>query len=101
VSPGDILYFLRDVESALRVKATVVRVLIFTNNVDEDLSHALKELQPRLNLTEEQYNYWSAKKQVLLVEFGSAQKITEIHLAATKITDRSGWIAFEEFSILP
>jgi hypothetical protein len=102
VTPGDSLYFLRDNdECALRVKATVVRALFFTNNSDDDLSHTLKELQPRLQLTEDQFNYWSAKKQVLLVEFGSAQKITEIHLAATKITDRSGLIAFEEFSILP
>ena len=101
VNPGDSLYFLRDNDDcALRVKATVTRVLFFTNNLDEDLSHTLKELQPRLQLTEEQYNYWSAKKQVLLVEFSSAQKITEIHLASKKITDRSGWVAFEEFSII-
>ncbi len=50
-------------------KSTVVRVLFFTNNLDEDLSHILKEMQPRLQLTEDQYNYWSAKDQVLLVEF--------------------------------
>ena len=46
---GDSLYFLRDQdECTLRVKATVVHVLFFTNRVGEDLSHILKELQPRL-----------------------------------------------------
>src|SRR5512137_254912 len=76
VRPGDNLYFLRNKdECALRVKATVIRVLFFTNNLDEDLSHTLKEMQPRLQLTEDQYNHWSTKQQVLLVEFGSAQKI--------------------------
>ena len=99
VRPGDSLYFLRDNgECAVRVKATVVRVLFFTNRLDEDLSHTLKELQPRLQLTEDQYNYWSAKQHVLLVEFGSAHKIGVIQVAAHKIADRLDWIAFEEFN---
>jgi hypothetical protein len=101
VNPGDSLYFLRDRdECALRVKATVTRVLYFTNNSDEDVSHTLKEMQPRLQLTEDQYNGWSAKQQVVLVEFGSAQKIGVIRVAPDKITDRSDWIAFEEFSLI-
>jgi len=55
VIPGDSLYFLRDQdECTLRVKATVVHVLFFTNRVGEDLSHILKELQPRLQLTDDQ-----------------------------------------------
>jgi hypothetical protein len=38
INPGDSLYFLRDQDDcAVRVKATVVRVLFFTNNVKEDL----------------------------------------------------------------
>ncbi len=99
VSPGDSLYFLRNKDGfAVQVKATVVRVLTFTKNPDEDLSHIIKEMQPKLQLTEEQYNYWSAKKQVLLVEFEAAAKTSLIHVAVEKITDRSGWIAFEEFS---
>ncbi len=98
VSPGDSLYFLRDSdEGALRVKATVVRILFVIKSVDEDLSRILKEMQPRLQLTEDQYNYWSAKEQIQLVEFGYAQKINMIHVASNKITDRSNWIAFDEF----
>lgn len=101
VSPGDSLYFLRNKEECtLRVKATVVRVLFFTNNSDEDLSPALKEMQPRLQLTEDQYNYWSGKKQVLLVEFDSAHKIDMIQVASNKISDQSNWIAFEAFSLI-
>lgn len=101
VSPGDSLYFLRDQgENALRVKATVVRVLSFTNCIDEDLSYVLKEMQPRLQLTEDQYNYWSAKRQVQLVEFNSAHKVAVIQIAPDKITDRSNWIAFEEFGLV-
>jgi len=101
VSPGDCLYFLRNIDECdLRVKATVVRVLFFTKKLNEDLSHYLKEMQPKLQLTEEQYNYWSAKKQLLLVEFESAQKVGVIHLALDELKDRSDWIAFEAFSIL-
>jgi len=101
VSPGDSLYFLRKIDECdLRVKATVVRVLFFTKKLNEDLSHYLKEMQPKLQLTEEQYNYWSAKKQVLLVEFESAQKIGVIHLALDEVKDKSDWIAFEAFSVL-
>ena len=101
VSPGDGLYFLRDNgECAVRVKAAVTRVLFLTNNSDGDLSHTLKELQPRLQLTEDQYNTWSAKQQVLLVEFGSAHKIGVIQVTAHKIADRSDWIAFETFSLI-
>ena len=84
----------------MRVKATVVRVLFFTNRLDQDLSHTLKELQPRLQLTEDQYNHWSAKQHVLLVEFGSAHKIGAIYVAPDKITDRPDWIAFEAFSLM-
>ena len=101
VGPGDSLYFLRNKDDCtLRVKATVVRVLTFTNGMDEDLSHIFKEMQPRLQLTEEQYNYWSAQQQVLMVEFGTAGKIGLIHVALNKITDRSGWTAFEDFSLI-
>jgi hypothetical protein len=101
VRPGDGLYFLRDDgECAVHVQATVVRVLFFTSSLDQDLSHTLKEMQPRLQLTEDQYNYWSARKQVLLVEFESAHKIDVIQVAPYKITDRSAWIAFEESSLI-
>jgi hypothetical protein len=101
VRAGDDLYFLRNKdECTLRVKATVVRVLFYTNAVDQDLSHTLKEMQPRLQLTEDQYNHWSAKQQILLVEFASAHKIDVIHVAPNKIADRSDWIAFEEFGLI-
>jgi hypothetical protein len=98
ISPGDSLYFLRDRdEFALRVKAIVVRVLLFANRMDEDLTQPLKEMQSRLQLTEDQYNFWSSKGQVLLVEFESAQKIDAIQVAPEKIMDRSDWIPFEEY----
>lgn len=99
INPADSLYFLRNKdECAVRVQATVVRVLYFANRLNEDLAHTLKEMQPRLQLTEGQYNYWAAKQQVVLVEFASARKISAIQVAAFKIADRSGWIAFEDFS---
>ena len=101
VSPGDSLYFLRHKDELdLRVAATVVQVLFITNTLDEDLSHTLKELQPRLQLTEEQYNTWANKAQLMLVEFECAHKIDVIHVEANKITDWSGWIAFETFSLI-
>jgi hypothetical protein len=99
VSPGDSLYFLRNNdECAMHVKATVVRVSCLINHSDNDLPQVLKEMQLRLQLTEDQYNHWSEKQRVLLVEFGCAQKINVIHIASNKITNRSDWIAFEEFS---
>jgi hypothetical protein len=99
VNPGDSLYFLRNKDDcAVRVKATVVRVLYFTNRSHSGLSQTLKEMQPKLQLTEDQYNHWSAQQQVLLVEFGSAHKIDVIHVAPDKITDRSDWIAFQVLS---
>jgi len=101
INPGDNLYFMRDKDDCdLRVKATVIRVLFFTNNLDEDLPQVLKEMQPRLQLTEDQYNYWSAKQQVLLVEFDCAQKISVIQVASNKITNRADWVAFEELSLI-
>jgi hypothetical protein len=101
VRNGDSLYFLRNNdECILRVKATVVRVVPLVNDLNEDLSHTLKEMQPRLKLTEDQYNYWSKKKQVLLVEFDSADKIASIHVTSNNIKDRSDWIAFEDFSLV-
>jgi hypothetical protein len=101
VHPDDSLYFLRDKDDcALRVKATVVRILFFTSDLDQDLPHTLKEMQTKLQFTEDLYNYWSAKEHVLLVEFGSAQKIGAIHVATQKIMDRSDWIAFEGFSLI-
>jgi len=99
VNAGDSLYFLRNKgDCDLRVKATVSRVVSHTNQLDGDLSHLLKEMQPKLQLTEDQYNEWSIKAQVLFVEFGSALKIDVIQVALDKITERSGWVAFEEFS---
>lgn len=101
VNPGDSIYFLRNPnECALRVKATITRVLSVTNSLEEDLSQVLKEMQPKLQLTENQFNHWSGKKQVLLVEFDSARKIEAIQLALNKVTDGSTWIAFEAFSLI-
>jgi hypothetical protein len=101
VQPGDSLYFLRDNdENVLCVKATVVRIYPFWKSLDEDLSQILKEMQARLQFTEDQYQYWLAKELVLFVEFGSARKIPVVHIALNRIKDRSGWIAFEEFSLI-
>jgi hypothetical protein len=97
VCPGDNLYFLRSKDNYdLRVKANVTRVLSFTNIMDEEISQALKEFQPRLQLTEDQYYYWSEKQQVLLVEFECAHKIEAIHIASIKVADQSDWIGFKE-----
>jgi hypothetical protein len=101
LSRGDSLYFLKEKDDCtLRVKATVKRVLTIINSLDEDLPRTLKEMQPKLQLTEDQYNCWSAKEQVLLVEFECAQKISVIQIAPDKVSDRSDWIAFEEFSLV-
>ena len=106
VHPGDSLYFLRGHEDCVvRVKATVVRVL-FINNHEEggplagDLSHALKTMQLRLHLTEDQYNNWTKKGQVMLVEFDSAHKIDHFQIAANRLQDRSDWISFEKLSLM-
>jgi hypothetical protein len=97
VARGDSLYFLKNNgDCTLRVRATVVRVVPSINGLGEDLSRTLKELQPKLQLTEDQYNYWSVERQVLLVEFETAHKIAVIHVAPEKVTDRSDWIAFKE-----
>jgi len=101
LNPGDSLYFLRSTnECALRVKATVVRVLFLTNRPDENLSQTLKEIQPKLQFTEEQFDHWSVKKQVLLIEFEAAQKIPVIKVASEKFKDQSSWIAFETFKTI-
>jgi hypothetical protein len=98
IKPGDSLFFLRDKdECAVRGKATVAQV-IYKNHFEEGLSHFLKEMQPKLQLTEDQYNRWSEKEVILLVEFEAAQKIPVLHVAPDKIVDRSNWIAFTEFS---
>ena len=97
VGAGDRLYFLRGGEDrTVRVQATVARVLLLTGTTPEDLSHTLKEMQPRLQLTEDQYNHWSAKRQVLLVEFESAHKVDVIHVGPNRIPDPSDWVAFGE-----
>ena len=97
IQPGDSLYFLRSKDDcAVPVKAIVVRVLFV--NGKEDLTHTLKVMQPRLQLTEEQYNYWSVSQQALLVEIESAQKIGVIHVAPEKNAGRLDWIAFNDFS---
>jgi hypothetical protein len=101
VSPGDRLYFLRgDDECDLRVTAIVVRALPVTSGPGEGLAPILKEMQPRLQLTEDQYNHWSARKQALLVEFESAHKIDVVHAAHNKIMGRTDWISFDDLSLI-
>ncbi len=94
LQPGDSLYFLRNNgECVLRMKATVARVLLF---VDDQIEEYLKEMQSRLQLTEDQYNYWEAKNEVLLIEFEDARKIAPLHIEPGKIMPESGWIAVED-----
>ncbi len=100
IEAGDSLYFLRDKdETILRVKATVVQVTATEGSKNEGLAFILKEMQSKLQLTEEQFQYWSAKKLILLVEFSSACKIEGLQVAPQKFIRRSGWIDFEDFSI--
>jgi len=97
VRPGDSLYFLRDKdEYVVRVKASVVHLSYCINGLDADLPRTLKELQPKLQLTENQFNYWSTRQEVQLVEFDCAHKIEVIHVAMNKATGHSRWIAFEQ-----
>jgi hypothetical protein len=99
--PGDKLYFLRNKgECDIYVEATVIRSLFIPNDIDDELSQPLKELQARLQLTEDQYNYWKTKKQVQLVEFKGAQKIDIVHISPKKVIDKSDWIVFDELSFL-
>jgi hypothetical protein len=96
VNPGDSLYFLRDPDDCdVRVKATVVRVLNFTKTFEEDSPHTLKAMQPRLQLTEDQFNFWAGKEYMQLVEFESAHKIGVIHVPSRKTTGSLDWIAFD------
>lgn len=98
---GDCLYFLRDEDDrVLRVKATVTQVLFVENKPDEDLSHLLKEVQPKLQLTEDQYHLWVGKGRIILIEFTSAHKIGLVYVATDKICDQSNWIAFEEINLI-
>ena len=100
VHPGDTLYFLKNHEDCtVRIKATVARVLFVSNRKEDDLVHALKEMQPRLHLTEAQYNYWSTKGQVLLVEIESAHKIDPFQVASHSVEDQSDWISLEKFHL--
>jgi hypothetical protein len=101
VSPGDNLYFLRKKgDCDLRVKATVSRVLSHIGPLADDLLNILKELQPRLQLTEQQFNHWSVKKQAQLIEFEGAHKISPIHISHCDITNTSDWMAFEDFDLI-
>lgn len=98
VNAGDSLYFLRSKdECAVQVIAIVLRVL-HLSDLGEGVAHTLKEMQPKLQFTEEQYNGWSAKTRIQLVEFGSAHKVGVIQVALEKTADRSDWIPFEDFS---
>ena len=101
VSLGDTLYFLRrGGDCDLRVKATVSSARSFTSQIEDDLAQILKELQPRLQLTEEQYDYWSVKKQAQLIEFEGAHKINPIHISAFNTPGESEWMAFEDFDLI-
>ena len=97
ISTGDLLFFLRNNdETTSRVRATVVRVLVIENDPSEKLSLWLKEMQSKLQLTEDQYNQWSEKGRILAVEFDAAQKIDPICVGSRKDVDFSHWIAFEK-----
>jgi hypothetical protein len=101
ISRGDNLYFLRNKDDCyLRVKANVSRVLSFTSQTEGDLAQVLKEFQPRLQMTEEQFNHWSVIKHTQLIEFEGAQKIGPIHISDCKLTKQSDWMAFEDFDLV-
>jgi hypothetical protein len=101
VNPGDNLYFLRKKgDCDLRVKAKVSRVLSTAGPLADDLVHILQEFQSRLQLTEEQFNHWSLKKETQLIEFEGAHKINPIHISHCDITGTSDWIACEDFDLI-
>ena len=98
VEPGDCLYFLRDNEEyAVRAMASVVQVFTVESEPG-DVSCTLKELQLKLQLTEEQFCGWAAKRQVQLVTFGTVRKTPVVQVDPGKVKGRSGWIAFEELT---
>jgi hypothetical protein len=101
VAPGDSLYFLRNKDDCnVQVKATVTSVLPIMMNIYEDNVHLLNELQPKLQLTEEQYNRWTNIKHAQLVEFVNAHKIGPFHISVSLPNGRSEWVAFEGCDLL-
>jgi len=97
VQPGNKLFFLRNNgECLVQVMATTIRVFVLENNSDEQLSQFLKERQPRLHLTENQYNIWAKKNRAVFIEFDLAHKIPAIRIAIDKIKDEFGWVSTED-----
>lgn len=100
IKPGDSLFFLRDNlfflrdngERTVRVQATIVWARLIEESEGEDLSRHLKELQTRLHLTEDQFKYWSTRKQVFLINFKDAHKIPAFEIAPEMISQRTIWI---------
>jgi hypothetical protein len=98
VDHGDSLYFLKDWQDCLvRVKAEVVQTLSCADPREENPSIILKEMQPWLQLTEDQYNFWSVKAYIQLVEFKEGQKIGPIQILPHQVSVRLNWVPFETF----
>ena len=96
---GDSLYFLWSrQETIIRGMASIVRVLPVIAGKAGNISHDLKEMQPRLQLTETQFEYWSSKQNVLLVEFNFAHKIPSIQVSLVRINNQADWLVFKELN---
>ena len=93
VEKNDVLYFINNnAEGAVRARADVLSVLN-SDKMTKDESRALvDEHQEKLKLTTQQYERWSGKRYLVLVEVGNVREITPFAVDKSGYGNMDDWL---------
>lgn len=96
VDAGDMLYFINNnAEGKVRAKAKV-KSAFHSEKMTEDESRALvKKNQPKLSLTEKQFQCWAGKRYIVLIEVADVKEIPPFAIDKSKYGNMDDWLPVE------
>jgi len=96
VDGGDVLYFINNNgEGQVKVKAVVSNVFNSEKMTKEESIALVEENQDKLKLTKKQFNRWSGKRYIVLIEVKSVEVIEAIDIDKSDYSNMDDWLPVE------
>lgn len=97
VNTGDVLYFINNnAEGLVLAKAGVESVLNSDKLAAEEATQLVDAHQDKLQLTMKQYERWTGKRYLVLVEIGRVEKVEPFRIDKSNYGNMDDWLLVEQ-----
>jgi hypothetical protein len=101
VFAGDVLYFINNnAEGIVRARAKVTTT-IHSEKMDKETSISLvQRYQPKLNLTEKQFERWAGKRYLVLIEVANVEEVQPFTIDKSNFGNMDDWLPVERIELV-